>query len=188
MRKATFSTGPAMALVAVFAIGSLHLVDARASMPVDPAIAAPETRPKPPVPARPAMSDWGKASQALADWQRNNRASRIIGTSVRDHEGQRLGEIADIVLDVPNGTISYAVIVKGGFLGLGARYHAVPWNALILAPGERHMVIDMSLDELRAAPRVETSAFLDVNEVQWGSQIGPNDPGIAAGDARPAAN
>ena len=57
-------------------------------------------------------------------------ASKLIGKRVRNRSGEELGTIEDIVLDLGTGTIAYAVLLFGGFLGVGAKLFAVPWEAL----------------------------------------------------------
>src|SRR6476620_5782718 len=58
------------------------------------------------------------------------RADTLIGENVYNRDGIELGEIKDIMLDVHAGTIAYAVLSFGGFLGIGDKLFAVPWKAL----------------------------------------------------------
>ena len=47
-------------------------------------------------------------------------------------DGENLGEIKDIMLDLETGKIDYFVIEFGGFLGLGVKYFAIPFRLLKL--------------------------------------------------------
>src|SRR5215813_1151152 len=58
------------------------------------------------------------------------RASKVIGADVENPQGEKLGDIRDIVLDPATGRIRYAVLGSGGFLSLGEKYFAIPWAAL----------------------------------------------------------
>ena len=49
---------------------------------------------------------------------------------VVDGAGEVLGSVVDLLLDLERGRIAYAVVASGGFMGLGERLVAVPWNAL----------------------------------------------------------
>src|SRR5438874_10058189 len=49
------------------------------------------------------------------------KASSLTGKHVRNPAGEDLGTIDEIVLDIPSGRTTYAVLSSGGFLGLGAK-------------------------------------------------------------------
>src|SRR5215470_11451497 len=65
------------------------------------------------------------------------RASKVIGADVENPQGEKLGDIRDIVLDPVTGRIRYAVLGSGGFLSLGEKYFAIPWAALTSKAGEK---------------------------------------------------
>jgi sporulation protein YlmC with PRC-barrel domain len=54
-------------------------------------------------------------------------ASTITGDQARNNDGEKLGHLEEIVIDLDSGRVSYAVLASGGFLGLGEKYFAVPW-------------------------------------------------------------
>lgn len=80
------------------------------------------------------------------------RASRVIGTAVKDTAGQTLGKIEDVVLDKTDNAVMFAVIGFGGVLGMGEKYHPVPWSALNYEQDLDAYVIPYSLEELKAGP------------------------------------
>lgn len=57
------------------------------------------------------------------------RASQMIGMTVHDAQGEAVAAINDLVLDPRNGRIRYAAVTYGGFLGLGDKLFAVPFEA-----------------------------------------------------------
>ena len=61
-------------------------------------------------------------------------ASTLSGDSVVDRNGDSLGEIKEIMVDVPTGRVAYAVLSFGGFLGMGDKLFAVPWSASLRTP------------------------------------------------------
>lgn len=77
-----------------------------------------------------------------------NKASKIIGTEVRNRQNERVGRIKDVVLDVRSGKIAYAVLSVGGVLGAGDKLVALPLDALTAQPGEEYFLIDASKDRL----------------------------------------
>jgi len=79
-------------------------------------------------------------------------ASRVIGTSVYNTAGESIGTIQDIMLDKTSNGIMFAIIGFGGFLGIGEKYHAVPWSVLDYEKSRGGYVVPFSKEELRAAP------------------------------------
>jgi uncharacterized protein YrrD len=80
------------------------------------------------------------------------RAKKVIGTNVKDRGGQKIGEIEDIVLDKQSNNIMFAVVSFGGFLGLGEKYHPLPWASLDYDEKDDGYVVDVTEDQLRSAP------------------------------------
>jgi sporulation protein YlmC with PRC-barrel domain len=80
------------------------------------------------------------------------RAKKVIGTAVEDQSGQKLGHVEDVVLDKRSNNIMFAVVSFGGVLGIGEKYHPIPWSVLDYDESEGAYVVSMSKDQLRAAP------------------------------------
>ena len=79
-------------------------------------------------------------------------ASKVTGTNVYNTDGDHLGEIYDVMLDKRSGNIAYAVMSFGGFLGIGERYHALPWAALKYDTRQGGYVVGLTVDQLKEAP------------------------------------
>jgi sporulation protein YlmC with PRC-barrel domain len=79
-------------------------------------------------------------------------ASRVIGTSVYNTSGQSIGTIEDVMLDKTSNGIMFAVIGFGGFLGIGEKYHAIPWSLLDYEKGRGGYVVPFTKEQLEAAP------------------------------------
>ena len=79
-------------------------------------------------------------------------ANTLEGNNVVNRADEDLGEIEEIMLDVPSGRIAYAVLSAGGFLGIGDRLFAIPWSALTLDTENKRFVLDVSKDRLKNAP------------------------------------
>jgi sporulation protein YlmC with PRC-barrel domain len=80
------------------------------------------------------------------------RASKVIGTTVKDSTGERLGKVEDVVLDKQSNSILFGVMSFGGVLGMGEKYHPVPWAALDYDATENAYVINLTKEQLKAAP------------------------------------
>ncbi len=80
------------------------------------------------------------------------RASRVIGTDVFNTQGEKIGVIEDVMLEKTSNGIMFAVIGFGGFLGIGEKYHAIPWSVLDYEKSRAGYVVPFSQDQLKAAP------------------------------------
>jgi sporulation protein YlmC with PRC-barrel domain len=66
----------------------------------------------------------------VSDYEGIFKVSSINGATVRNLENEELGSIEDTVIDPRSGEISYVVLSIGGFLGVGEKLVAVPWDQL----------------------------------------------------------
>jgi sporulation protein YlmC with PRC-barrel domain len=95
------------------------------------------------------------------------RAKKVIGTSVKDATGEKIGRIEDIVLDKLSNNIVFAIVGFGGFLGMGEKYHPIPWSALKYDEREGSYVVDFSREMLEAAPADSIDALVAGNAVSY---------------------
>jgi sporulation protein YlmC with PRC-barrel domain len=79
-------------------------------------------------------------------------ASRVTGTKVCDASGRNVGEVKDIVLDKTSNNIMFAIVSFGGFLGMGEKYHALPWAELDYDPSSDAYIVSWTKEQLQAAP------------------------------------
>lgn len=79
-------------------------------------------------------------------------ASKVIGTTVYNSTGDDIGTIEDVMLDKMSNGIMFAVIGFGGFLGVGEKYHAIPWSALDYQTDKGGYVVPFTKEQLKAAP------------------------------------
>ena len=80
------------------------------------------------------------------------RAKKVIGTTVKNSAGEKIGQVEDIVLDKLSNRIIFAVVGFGGFLGMNEKYHPVPWSALDYVESEDSYVVPFTKEQLQAAP------------------------------------
>jgi sporulation protein YlmC with PRC-barrel domain len=80
------------------------------------------------------------------------RAKRVIGTTVKDQAGEKIGEVEDVVLDKTSNNIMFGVVSFGGVLGMGEKYHPVPWSSLSYDKDEGAYIVNMTKDQLKSAP------------------------------------
>lgn len=98
-------------------------------------------------------------------------ASTIIGDAVENSSGEHLGKIEELMIDVEQGRIAYAVLSFGGFMGLGDKLFAIPWNALRINTQEHKFVLEADKNTLEAAPGFDKDNWPDMADPSWGSDI-----------------
>jgi sporulation protein YlmC with PRC-barrel domain len=120
--------------------------------------------------AAPAMSFAQSSDAAMTpaerhDWERSHRISKIIGSDVRNKAGEKIGDIRDLMID-NNGVIKLAIVSTGGFLGVGDRLHAVPWDVLTLGPTDDH-ILDIDRAHLQNTPGFTSKTWPNLGDDHW---------------------
>lgn len=82
-------------------------------------------------------------------------ASRVEHTPVFNREGENIGHIADLSIDRVVGEVVYAIMSFGGFLGIGRRFHPLPWSLLTYAPDQGGYVVSLDKQVLADAPHYD---------------------------------
>jgi PRC-barrel domain len=76
----------------------------------------------------------------------------------------RSARVYDVMIDKLSGKVAYAIMSFGGFLGVGERYHPLPWNTLKYDTRQGGYVVGLTRQQLEGAPtfaRTETPAWGD---------------------------
>ena len=98
-------------------------------------------------------------------------AEALQGDDVFNLQGEKLGSIEDIMLDVSGGKIAYAVLSFGGILGMGDKLFAIPWGALTLDADRTCSALDVAKDRLQSAPGFDKDHWPTMADPSWASQI-----------------
>lgn len=94
-------------------------------------------------------------------------ATTLTGTNVENAEGQSLGKIEDLMIDVDTGEVDYAVVSFGGFLGLGDKLFAVPLEAMKADTVHEKFVLNESKERLENAPGFDKDNWPRSADPQW---------------------
>ncbi|NMG36789.1 PRC-barrel domain containing protein [Azoarcus sp. TTM-91] len=98
-------------------------------------------------------------------------AGTLQGDAVVNADGEDLGKIKEIMIDVPSGQVAYAVLSSGGFLGLGDRLYAIPWTALALDVGRKCFVLDVDAERLKNAPGFDKDHWPSMADSTWAKEV-----------------
>jgi hypothetical protein len=90
----------------------------------------------------------GTAGREMPDFL---SASTIKSDRVINTAGEDLGRIEELMIDLENGRVAYAVLSFGGFLGMADKLFAIPWQAFTPRPHEHAFLLDIPRDVLEKA-------------------------------------
>lgn len=102
------------------------------------------------------------------------RVSELMGLDVRNASNDDLGEIKDVVIDAQGGCIRYVALSSGGFLGIGDKLLAVPWQTFrIQREGDRDMFLVLNVDKqvLESAPSFDNDNWPNFADATWTRRI-----------------
>jgi sporulation protein YlmC with PRC-barrel domain len=102
-------------------------------------------------------------SVTVADWYKQ---------SVYDPSNAKIGEVRDVLLSA-DGKVTALIVGVGGFLGIGEKDVAVPFNAIKheSRDGKVYLTMNATKDELKTAPGLR----YDRTTTTWGPDNGSSD-------------
>ena len=98
-------------------------------------------------------------------------ADTLMGEDVYNHKDEDLGDIKEIILDMRSGKVAYVVLSFGGFLGMGEKLFAVPWNALTLDTVNKRFILNVEKDRLNDAPGFDKDDWPDMSDLTWAAGV-----------------
>ena len=98
-------------------------------------------------------------------------ASSLKGDKVVNPRGEDLGEIQEIMIDLDRGRIAYAVLSFGGFLGMGDKLFAIPWQAFSVDTVQKRLVLNTKRELLEKATGFDKSNWPNMADPTWGSTV-----------------
>lgn len=111
------------------------------------------------------------AAMRRADYRRVLSAGTLKGDRVRNHDGDDLGKIEEIMIDLESGAVAYAVLSFGGFLGMGDKLFAIPWGALQIDEINREFILNASKEALENAPGFEQDSWPDMAQPSFATLV-----------------
>jgi sporulation protein YlmC with PRC-barrel domain len=155
-----------------FAAASLMAVPAFAQDSVRPL--APPLTPATPTtnPATPGGSD-ANATVGRVAVATVFPSKKLTGLNVRNSQGEKIGTIDDLVINLQDGKIQYVALSVGGVLGIGDKLFAVPFQEVRFNHGkdEMYYVLDISKEKLEQAPGFDKAHWPDFADPQWKTTV-----------------
>jgi sporulation protein YlmC with PRC-barrel domain len=97
-------------------------------------------------------------------------SNKVEGTAVYNRQGEKLGEVYNFMVGKRSGEVAYAIMSFGGFLGIGQKYHPLPWNALTYDTSKKGYVIDADKERLMGAPNYAAGED-PFSQPEYGQQV-----------------
>ncbi len=113
----------------------------------------------------------GGSSVETDETDRLIASNKVEGTAVYNRQGERLGEVYNFMVDKYSGQVAYAVMSFGGFLGLGASYHPLPWRVLDYDTRMGGYVVDLDKAKLQGAPTFSQDETPNWSDREWGQRV-----------------
>lgn len=98
-------------------------------------------------------------------------SSTISSDRVKNAAGEDLGKIEDLMIDVNTGRVAYAVLSFGGFLKLGNKLFAIPWQALRLDAAKKQFILEIDKAMLEKAPGFDKDNWPDMADPKFGTNL-----------------
>lgn len=98
-------------------------------------------------------------------------ADTLMGEDVYNSQGEDLGDIKEIMLDMQSGEVAYAVLSFGGVMGMGTKLFAVPWQALQLDTQNKRFILDVSKEKLQRAPGFDKDNWPDMASAEFTNEM-----------------
>jgi len=206
MRNRLLSSVAVATLAGAFALGMGASAMAQTSSPSSPASpSAPSTRPTPPAATAPSSSS-SEQRASPADLG-GMSMDKLMGKTVYNSEGKKVGDINDFVVKASPGTssgagstagtsgtpkeISFAVIGVGGFLGLGEKDVVIPVSELQVTGDRVQLSSNITEDQLKQMPKYDKSQYRSVarsNGTSGSSSTAPRSSDTPARSSTPPAS
>lgn len=91
----------------------------------------------------------------------------VVGLSIQNEKQETYGRVEDLVLH-PKGEVAFAVCSYAGWLDEREdELFVVPWLMLRHEPERKALILDMSKDGIRDAPRFEAEEWRELGDMEW---------------------
>ncbi|MGA2984053.1 MAG: PRC-barrel domain-containing protein [Terriglobia bacterium] len=97
--------------------------------------------------------------------------SSLTGDSVVNRAGEDMGKIEEIMIDLDHGRVAYAVLSFGGFLGMGDKLFAIPWQAFSVDTAHKKLILNAKKEVLEKAPGFDKTNWPNMADPAWGSNL-----------------
>lgn len=94
-------------------------------------------------------------------------SSTLTGQNIYNLDDENIGSIKDLMIDLDNSKIAYAVISFGGFMGIGDKLFAMPLKTFQFSDHDDSIRLDISKEKLENAPSFDKDNWPKTNDSKF---------------------
>ena len=99
------------------------------------------------------------------------KSEQVVGVNVQNTAGDDLGKVEEIILDKNKGNVRYVVLSYGGFLGMGDKLFALPWEVFSYNDDEDCFVINVKEETLKNSEGFDKDNWPNFSDPQFGTRL-----------------
>ena len=120
--------------------------------------------------SRPAKDGQSQPQGQQSQQQGQVPVSQLIGKKVSDAQGEELGEIKEVVVDLQGGKVHAAVLEFGGKMGMGKKQFAFPINELKPGKSKDNYMLNVEKQKLENAEGFAKGQWSEIDAEYWGRE------------------
>jgi sporulation protein YlmC with PRC-barrel domain len=101
--------------------------------------------------------------------EKSLRLTKLMDADLKSQDGEDLGDIEDLIIDSQSGKVKFAVVGRGGFLGIGEKHVPVPWKAIQMN-SEEEFTVNIDSERLKQAPTLDGN-YSNLQDPQFASRV-----------------
>jgi sporulation protein YlmC with PRC-barrel domain len=94
-------------------------------------------------------------------------AISLSKSGVTNANGDDLGRVEDIMIDLESGRIAFVVISFGGTFTREPKLLAVPWEVVRISLHDKKMILNVTKETLTDAPSFQKNNWPDLTNLSW---------------------
>ncbi len=89
-------------------------------------------------------------------------ASSLASDSVKNLEGEDLGKVEELMIDLKSGRVAYAVVSFGGGFMKSSKFFAIPWASLSVDQADKKIILNVPRETLETAEGFDKDHWPDM--------------------------
>ena len=110
-------------------------------------------------------------SASEGEFHNVHKATDVIGMKVKSVSDQDMGKIDNLMLNLPQGRIAYAIFDPERSLDLGSDLFALPPNVFTASTDRKFFSADINKEKLAAAPHFAKNNWTQLSDPSFASQV-----------------
>ena len=136
---------------------------------------------------RPGQRSSQTTTTTTTEMRKINKASELIGMDVKNLQGEKLGDIKDVVLDFTNERVGYVVLSADPGALQAEKLHAVPLKAFQPSADGDSLILNADKQKLASAQGFSKESWPNPSNPSWGAQPFWQEKGSSTPGYRPGA-